>query len=332
MLGGAASTGPVRADGGGPTPFISVVVPVYNDPDGVRTTLNSLLSLSYPAEAYEVLVVDNDSDDETPAVVESFAERHENVTLLFEREIQSSYAARNRGIEDSSGEILAFVDADMHVDDDWLTRAVAELEESGADYMGCGVELYTPGETRTLADRYDALSGFDIEWYVNELSFAPTCCLVVRRAVIEDVGPFDHRLISSGDMEFGNRVADAGYAFHYAPDVKLYHPTRGSIRSNVKKSVRIGRGRFQISRFYPERYGSPLKRLFNPVGYLPPIPWKLNRTFRGWNGLSRREKLGLYAVATVTSFGRSYGSIVEAVETSLFRSGNRGTDRPDVTD
>lgn len=312
MLGTTAASA-VRTDEGETVPSVSVIVPVYNDPEGVRVTLESLTALDYPDDSYEVLVVDNASTDETPDIVESFAADHENVSLLFEREIQSSYAARNTGIERSAGDVLAFVDADMHVDEEWLGQAMAELERSGADYMGCDVELYTPEEP-TLADRYDALSGFDIERYVEKLSFAPTCCLVVRREVVDAVGPFDKRLVSSGDLEFGNRVADAGFDLHYAEGVRMYHPTRSSLVSNLKKSVRIGRGRYQLSRYYPERYGSPVRHLCNPVAYLPPVPWLLDETFRDWETLPLREKLSLYAVGTLSSLARSYGRVTEALE------------------
>lgn len=302
------------ADGGeSKPPFVSVIVPVYNDPKGIRTTLRSLTRLTFPNDRYEVLVVDNGSTDETPSVVEAIAETNENVAMLVEREVQSSYAARNRGIEASSGEVLAFVDADMHVDADWLDRVTEELDRNGADYMGCAVDLYMPESGATLADLFDSLRGFDIERYVYDLEFAPTCCLVVRRDVVEDVGAFDPCLVSSGDLEFGNRVADAGYDLHYASDVTMHHPTRGSLRSNVRKAVRIGRGRLQISRNYPDRYGSPARRLLNPAGYLPPVPWMLRKTFRGWEALSGRQKLAVYLVATVMSFARSYGRVAEAV-------------------
>lgn len=306
----------IRPDGGeSETPFVSVVLPVYNDPDGVETTLESLTSLHYPDECYEILVVDNDSTDETPQVIQSFADDHTNVSMLVERDVQSSYAARNRAVEVSRGDILAFIDADMHVEADWLEQIVDVLAESGADYIGCDVELYTPGE-RTAADHFDKLRGFDIERYINKLQFAPTCCLVVRREVFETVGSFDDRLVSSGDMEFGNRVADAGFDIHFAQNVTMYHPTRSSLRSNMKKAVRIGRGRYQLSKYYPERYGSKFRCLLNPAGYLPPVPWLLSESFRGWESLSLREKAIIYAIATVASMGRSYGRVSEALETT----------------
>lgn len=329
----AASRLSPRTDGGrAETPFISIIVPVYNDPDGVRTTLESLLELDYPTDRYEILVVDNDSTDETPETIQSYVDEYPHVRHLLEQEVQSSYAARNTAIEAARGEVFAFIDADMHVDADWLDRVAAELDDSGADYMGCDVELYFPGD-RTLADKFDLLRGFDIDRYVNDLQFAPTCCLVVRREVMETVGTFDERLVSSGDLEFGNRVAAAGFDIHYASDITMYHPTRSSLRSNIKKAARIGRGRYQLSKYYPERYGSKLRRLFNPIGYLPPLPWLLKDTFRGWGELSRTEKVGIYIIATIASVARSYGRVSEALETtSTSRPPENRPDLPERTE
>ena len=93
---------------------VTVVVPVYNDPDGITTTLDSLLAQSTDRD-HEIVVVDNDSTDRTPEVVRSYVDDHsshaDRITLLHETEIQSSCAARNTGIRNTDAEILAFVDA-----------------------------------------------------------------------------------------------------------------------------------------------------------------------------------------------------------------------------
>jgi len=107
------------------------------------------------------------------------------------------------------------------------------------------------------AARYDHHTGFPIEGYLEHQQFAPTCCLFVRREVFEDVGLFDHRLISGGDKEFGNRVDNAGYAQQFAADVTMYHPTRNSLDALVSKDLRVGRGLCQLQRHHPDRYGTP---------------------------------------------------------------------------
>ncbi|SFS68486.1 glycosyltransferase [Halostagnicola kamekurae] len=231
----------------------TIIVPVYNDPNGVATTLESLRAQRTGHEI-EIIVVDNDSTDRTPEVVRSYED--DRITLENETDIQSSYAARNTGIRNTHADILAFVDADMTVPEDWLESALETFQSTDADYMGCNVELTLPDDP-SLAARYDHHTGFPVEQYLEHQHFAPTCCLFVRREVFEDVGLFDHRLESGGDKEFGNRVHEAGYDMHFADDVTMYHPTRNTLGEHVKKDRRVGRGLCQLQRFHPERYGTP---------------------------------------------------------------------------
>jgi|AntRauMinimDraft_3_1070383.scaffolds.fasta_scaffold02570_2 glycosyltransferase involved in cell wall biosynthesis len=233
---------------------ISIIVPVYNDPEGVEITIRSIQPQLRETPA-RLIVVDNDSTDRTPDVVRSYAD-DDRITLLHESDIQSSYAARNTGVRHTDSEILAFVDADMTVPEDWLESALNEFQSSNADYMGCNVDLTLP-EKPTLAARYDFHTGFPVEQYLKHHQFAPTCCLFARREVFEDVGLFDHRLTSGGDKEFGNRVHQAGYDMHFAENVTMYHPTRNSLRSHLKKDLRVGRGLCQLQRYHPNRYGTP---------------------------------------------------------------------------
>jgi len=233
-------------------PSLSVIIPVYNDRDGVATTLESLSTQDLTD--VEVLVVDNNSTDDTSSFLRSYAAEHDWMTYLIEAEIQSSYAARNTGLEHASGELLAFIDADMTVPEGWSTDIRHEFITREVDYLGCAVELVIEGNG-TVFDRYDQFTGFPIKPYIETQQFCPTCCLVVRRSVIDDVGGFDSRLVSGGDKEFGNRIADAGYELVFADDIVLQHPTRSSFRALAKKDLRVGKGLGQLQQLYPDRYG-----------------------------------------------------------------------------
>ncbi|WP_254547467.1 glycosyltransferase [Halomarina pelagica] len=294
-------------------PFVSVIVPVYNDPEGLRATLDTLIDQTYPEDHYEILVVDNRSNDGTRAVAQEYAERFDHLTALDERRRQSSYAARTRALHCASGDVVAFIDADMTVDPDWLERVVETMEEDEIDYLACNVRLYSVGE-ESLAAKFNRLSGFPIEDYVSEFHYAPTCCLVVRREVVDDVGPFDVRFTSSGDREFGHRVYQAGWTLGYAPDIDMYHPTRTTLKALVKKSIRIGRGKNQLRRIYPERYGSSAQLIFNPAIYLPATPGQVRNALRGWDDLSLSEKLLFYALTYLLKLTNAYGAIRDAVE------------------
>jgi glycosyltransferase involved in cell wall biosynthesis len=292
---------------------VSVVVPVYNDPDGIRTTLESLVTQSVPPTGYEVIVVDNGSTDDTRSVVRAFAARYDHVRLEVEADVQGSYAARNRGIEAASGSVLAFVDADMSVDPDWLRRAISAMHENDADYLACAVHLFAPGDEESLAGKYNRLTDLRVGRFVRERQFAPTCSLLVSRALLDEVGGFDPRFRSSGDLEFGNRVDDTGRQLHYAPQVPMYHPARTTMRSLLRKSFRIGRGKVELHRYYPDRYGHPLRRVANPLAYLPPTPATVRSSVRNWDRLTRREQAGFYALAYGTRLAKAAGQLREGL-------------------
>lgn len=232
---------------------ISNVIPVYNNADGIKSTLNALVRQT--ASNQEIFVVDNGSTDDTRDVINDFKSVYANVHLLVEDDIQGSYAARNKGIKHADADILAFLDANETVDPDWLETALEAMETQKVDYLGCNVEIEL--EEDTLVGRYNDRTGFPVEKYLQRDRFAPTSALLVRREVFEDVGLFDERLISGGDVEFGQRVHEAGYEQGYAEDATVYHPARTSFESLWKKNFRVGRGFCQKQRYYQDRYGKP---------------------------------------------------------------------------
>lgn len=243
----------------------SVIIPVYNDPEGLRRTVESLLKQT--ADEYEVIIADNGSTDQTRLFAKQYATR-DRVRRVVEDETQSSYAARNAGIDAAKGNILAFVDADMWVENDWVKSVQHRVRNNNIDYMGCHVEIVA--ESETIWAQYNQAIGFRVRRYIEKKNFAPTCCLVVQRHVIEKVGPFDKRLISSGDLEFGHRVHNAGIQQEFVSDIKMYHPARESFRELAAKKYRIGRGNTQRASYHPGMFN--LRHPLNPLQYLPVQP------------------------------------------------------------
>lgn len=310
----ASADGPPReaAATTGERPFVSVVVPVYNDPEGIRSTLDSLVGQSAPADRYEVVVVDNGSTDETRAVVREYRESAVRVRLLVEDEIQGSYAARNRGIRAATGPVIAFVDADMLVAPDWIESVARAMSDTDVEYLGCAVTLFTAGD-EGVAAKYNRLNDLHVERFVEELAFAPTCSLVVRRSLLEELGGFDPRIRSGGDMEFGNRVAAAGRRLRYAPDLTVYHPTRTTLVALLGKARRVGRGKTQLRRHYPGRYHAPIVGALNPGEFLPPRPSAVRRAIRDWTALPLLQKIIFYLLTYVTSLAKAAGQLLELV-------------------
>ncbi|ELY68615.1 sugar transferase-like protein [Natronobacterium gregoryi SP2] len=265
--------------------------------------------MSQSARSYDVFPVDNDSTDGTGNVITEIADEHpELVHACEETDIQSSYAARNTGIEHASGDVLLFLDADVWVPETWIEDMVAVLESNDYDYLGCNVEVVA-GDQPNFWECYEHSLSFPVETYLENKHFAPTCALAVRREVFEEVGLFDERLESGGDKEFGQRVHRAGFEQGYAEDVTASHPARESWDALRSKALRIGRGRAQKRRYHPEHGDThPL----HPINVLPPSPFRLRRRFSGQD-VSLPSLVGFYLLEYVLKLTQSYGMLRETL-------------------
>ncbi|HAG83982.1 MAG TPA: glycosyltransferase, partial [Cyanobacteria bacterium UBA12227] len=144
-------------------PRVSVIVPIYNGETDLPDLIRSLLSQTYPKELVEYLLVDNNSRDRTPAILEKAeqdaASQGIKLSHLTENQIQSSYAARNQAIQASTGEILAFTDADCRPVPQWLNLLVEPFADPKVGLV-VGEIAALPGKTllEQHADRQSTLS------------------------------------------------------------------------------------------------------------------------------------------------------------------------------
>lgn len=221
--------------------FVSVIVPVYNGARHIQTCVEALLNQTYPRTRYEVLVVDNASTDSTRALVERYP-----VKLLTEDQIQSSYAARNRGLQHASGEVIAFTDSDCIPVPQWIEEGVRVLQSQSVDLLGGGV-CFTYSARRTGAEIWDSLTNMQIEQNIRERRVAKTANLFVRSSVFERIGCFPNHLRSGGDVIWTSRATRKGFRLEYAPAAEVKHPAR-QMGALLRKQYRVGKGQVAIWR------------------------------------------------------------------------------------
>ena len=185
---------------------VSVVIPTYNYGRFIGEAVESVLAQTLLP--VEVIVVDDGSTDETEGVVGSFAERG---VRYVRQENAGVCAARNRGVAESSGELIAFLDADDTYEPTKLERQVAKfVEDPEVGLVHCGMREFDSQTSETITLHLDGGEDGVAEnllLWDGPVVVGPGGTIVVRRKAFEDVGGFDPRMKVGEDWDFCYRVA-----------------------------------------------------------------------------------------------------------------------------
>lgn len=235
------------------SPLASVVVPVLNGAGVVGECVRSLLAVSYPRERFEIVMVDNGSVDETRSILATFGD----AVRVIPESRRGAAAARNRGIRESRGKIVAFIDADCVVHRDWLAEVVKPLDDPAVGVVGGPVLSRRPANRVELFgehihDQRAAIESFD-QPYVITGNWAS------RRDVLMGAGLFDESLLRGQDADLAWRLHRAGYRFTFAPDAVVYHRNERTLRGLVREGFQHGAASVVVHDKFIA-LGSPLRR------------------------------------------------------------------------
>lgn len=239
----------------GVCPFVSVIIPTYQDWDRLIVCLKALARQKYPIEKFEVLVVNNDPNDKVALNVPL-----RNIRMVDEQS-PGSYVARNAGIENARGEVLAFTDSDCVPRDDWLLVAVSELIDSDADVLAGKVDVYCAANTSWAAWKYESVVAFK---HYRARGSGVTANLVTWRKCIEDVGMFPEHAYSGGDSEWCRAAKVLGKSIQKS-EAQVWHPSRTSLAWIVNRNRRVIGGRLARSQSKAEAILILLSYLLPPV-------------------------------------------------------------------
>jgi glycosyltransferase involved in cell wall biosynthesis len=216
---------------------ITVILCTFNRYQNLATALDSVARSTLPPSVeWEVLVVDNNSSDQTREVVEGFRSRNPGrFRYLFEPKPGKSRAL-NSGIREAHGNVLAFMDDDVVVEPTWLQNLTSALSDSSCAGVGGRIlPRWTgpPPPWLPTGERYGLapLAMFDLGLEPGALTEAPFGTnMAFQRGVFErygefrtDLGPRPGSEIRNEDTEFGQRLLNAGERLYYEPSAVVYH-------------------------------------------------------------------------------------------------------------
>lgn len=217
----------------------SVIIPTYDDWDGLQLCLDCLARQTVPPEQFEVIIANNNADPEPPANLRLPANAR-----LVHATTPGSYAARNVALADAQADTLFFTDSDCLPDSRWIEAGLKAIAGVGPhDRVAGRVELFNTGDTWTAAGLYDHALGLQQETF-SELGWCATANLVARRAAFDLVGPFGEDRLSGGDRQWGLRAQELGSKIVFSTEAFVRHPVRTTFAELAKQRRRHAGGRF----------------------------------------------------------------------------------------
>ncbi len=280
-------------------PHTTLIIPTYNRPRELASCLESLTRLREPAGGFEVIVVDDGSEEPLDAVVEPFAEALQ--LRLLRQANGGPGAARNTGTAAARGRFLAFTDDDCWPEPDWLCRLSARLEHHPSHLVG--------GRTfnRITDNPYAAASQAIIDCVYafynarpEDPRFFASNNMAVARDQLLDAGGFDTQTFRqvSEDRELCDRWRHLGGRLSYVPEATILHAHRLGFRSFCRQHFTYGRGAARYHRLRNHRHSG---RIWQDVPFHAQLPRLLREPLSRLPAGRRLHVLALLAVWQVAN-------------------------------
>lgn len=230
-------------------PFVSIIIPVLNGEQTLEACLAAVQNQSYKGDV-EIVVVNDGSTDRTSEIARRFL----SVTLL-EQKNQGRSAARNNGIEISSGEVIAFTDSDCVPQKYWLENLITRLhiiDRNDGTSKKAGIvsgAITIPEYPKNIWRRLDHQAwahSIGLDKPAEDTIFGSTANMCIRRSIYRKVGGFDERLLGSEDSDLAFRIHKAGYQNYFEPKAVIVHDHgRSSFRTFLRQRFNYGKWTIQ---------------------------------------------------------------------------------------
>lgn len=239
------------------TPAVSIIIPAHNEEATLEKCLASLENLNYPSNKLESILINDGSTDDTKEIIENHVQKSKYTFKYLETEGVGAPKARNIGLKKAKGEYVAFTDADCVVESNWLRNLIKNFNSK--EVVSVGGPNITPEHDTEFAECVGEVLSFlskpgsryaSIPDKTMEIFHNPTCNVVYRKEVIEEVGGFNEKLVNCEDEELDYRIRERGYKILYTPGAKVYHYRRPTWKRFAKMAYSYAVGRMQAIKLH----------------------------------------------------------------------------------
>ena len=204
-------------------PFVSIIIPAYNEEDTVQSTIASVLNLDYPKNCYEIIVIDDGSTDSTSEKIDASIKNNSSVPVIFKKQKnQGKAAALNWGLSKSKGDFFACLDADSVVESDILKKMLLFYQEHEKNIVIVTplMKIVKPKNLLQKFQRVEYILAAFIQRLMGDIDciyIAPGPFSLYRTKIIQDLGGFDEKNITE-DQEIAYRVQSHHFKIRQCPE------------------------------------------------------------------------------------------------------------------
>jgi succinoglycan biosynthesis protein ExoA len=284
-------------------PYVSVIMPIRNEANFIRTSLGAVLTQDYPSNRMEVLVVDGNSTDQTREIVEQMIPLFNRFEVrLLENRNGIVPTGMNIGIRQARGEVIVRVDGHTLIAPDYVRQCILALQRSNAENVGGRMYAIgdTPfGEAVALATSSPFGVGGGRFHYSNEEEWTDSAYMGAwPRQVFEEIGLFDEELVRNQDDELSYRLRAAGGRILLCPEIRSEYTARSTPRKLTKQYFQYGYWKVRILQKHPLQMRP---RQFVPPLFALTLSASMLLSLLGWTWLLLLALGGLYLLANLAA-------------------------------
>jgi glycosyltransferase involved in cell wall biosynthesis len=224
-------------------PYISVVMPMYNQENHIRHSLESILNQDYPADNYEIIIIDNSSEDKSAEIVMDI-QKNNKIIKYFNQPERSITKAINSGIKNSKGEILVRLDAHTEAPRNYISKIADTLINNKAELVsGIIVPIGTNYWSKTIGLCLSSSFGIGDSrlYHYDEPVYTKRGYLgAYRKDYIVKLGYYDELLFSADDYDVFYRVKKAGGRILVLPELGVKYYCRESLKKVFGQYFKYG--------------------------------------------------------------------------------------------
>ncbi len=237
-------------------PFVSVVMPVYNEAGFIARSIGSILRQTYPAERIEIVVADGMSTDNTRDLVNQLAADSPIPVILVDNPGKIAPTGLNRAISAARGEIVVRVDGHCEIEPGYVENCVKYLHAGKADGVGGPIETIGEGvQASAIALAMSSNFGVggsafrtikDREIYADTVAFPG-----YTREILDLAGPYNEELVRNQDDEYNYRIRSLGGRILLTPEIRSRYYSRSTFRSLWRQYFQYGYWKVRVFQLHP---------------------------------------------------------------------------------